>query len=288
MTISCIFAEAVPMGAPSLFGASSDAGFLSWLTNSIFVSAIVVLAILAFARRAVRNAKIVPDGPQNLFEALVENIYNGMEGIVGRHMIGRSFGLLASLFIYILIANLCSLLPGVGSIGWSHEPPAGPFHSFHEEPAFPLLRPATSDLNLTLALTVVSMTLWFVWTMQEVGPWGFLKHTFGPKGGMTGVMGAILAVVFFFVGFLELISISTRALSLPLRLYGNVFAGENLMGMMMTIGSGWPGWLSAISSVVIPLPFAFLEVGVGLLQALVFTLLTAVYLQLSTAHEDEH
>ena len=266
-----------------------DAGFLGWLTNSIVVSAVVALLILWFARKAVRNAKIVPDGPQNLFEALVENLYNAMEGIVGRHMIARSFGLLATLFIYILIANWFSLIPGVGTIGWTNHPDQmGAFHTIHGEPDFPLLRPATSDLNLTLALTFVSMSLWFIWTMQAVGPVGFLKHTFGAKGGMTGLMGTILAVVFFFVGFLELVSIGTRALSLPLRLYGNIFAGENLIGMMMEIGSKWPPVLAAISSVVIPIPFAFLEAGVGLLQALVFTLLTAVYLQLSTSHEEEH
>jgi len=274
------------MKALSVF---QDEPFLAWLTNSIFVSALVALLILAFARKAVRNAKIVPDGPQNLFEALVENLYNAMEGIVGRHMIQRSFGLLATLFIYILISNWFSLIPGVGTIGWIKPgQEMGAFHSIEGEPAFPLLRPATSDLNLTLALTFISMGLWFIWTMQEVGPVGFLKHTFGAKGGMTGLMGTVLAVVFFFVGFLELISIGTRALSLPLRLYGNIFAGENLIGMMMEIGHSWPPVFAAISSVVIPLPFAFLEAGVGLLQALVFTLLTAVYLQLSTSHEEEH
>ncbi len=289
MNFSLIFAEAVPMGAPSVFSSTPNGSFLAWLTNSVFVSAIVVLGILWFARKAVRNAKIVPDGPQNLFEAVVENLYNAMEGIVGRHMIQRSFGLLASLFIYILIANWCSLLPGVGSIGWTTGEP-GPFHSLAHEPEFPLLRPATSDLNLTLALTIVSMGLWFVWTMQEVGPIGFLKHTFGSKGGMTGILGAVLAIVFFFVGFLELVSIGTRALSLPLRLYGNIFAGENLIGMMMGLGHEfhWPNWLATISSVLIPLPFSFLELMVGLLQALVFTLLTAVYIQLSTAHDEEH
>ncbi|HVE16958.1 MAG TPA: F0F1 ATP synthase subunit A, partial [Chthoniobacterales bacterium] len=187
------------MNAPSVFSATPNGSFLSWLTNSIFVSALVALVILWFARKAVRNAQIVPNGPQNLFEAVVENLYNSMEGIVGRHMIQRSFGLLATLFIYILIANWCSLIPGVGTIGWSTEP-LGPFHTIHEEPQYPLLRPATSDLNLTLALTIVSMTLWFIWTMQEVGPIGFLKHTFGAKGGMTGILGAVLAVVFFFVG----------------------------------------------------------------------------------------
>ncbi|MDD5200030.1 MAG: F0F1 ATP synthase subunit A [Terrimicrobiaceae bacterium] len=288
MTICCVFAEAVPMGATSLFGGASDGGFAAWLTNSIFVSALVAGVILLFARKAVRNAKIVPDGPQNLFEAVVENLYNAMESIVGRRMIGRSFGLLASLFIYILIANWFSLLPGVGSIGWSNEP-LGPFHSATGEIEHPLLRPATSDLNLTLALTIVSMSLWFVWTMQEVGPWGFLKHTFGSKGGMTGILGMVLAVVFFLVGFLELISIGTRALSLPLRLYGNIYAGENLIGMMMGLGAEfhWPPWLATISSVLIPIPFSFLELMVGFLQALVFMLLTAVYIQLSTSHDEE-
>ncbi|MGH8047402.1 MAG: F0F1 ATP synthase subunit A, partial [Chthoniobacterales bacterium] len=272
----------------SVFSATENGSFLAWLTNSVFVSAVVVFGILWFARKAVRNAQIVPTSPQNLFEAVIENLYNAMEGIVGRRMIARSFGLLASLFIYILIANWCSLVPGVGTIGWTTEP-MGAFHSIAGEPQYPILRPATSDLNLTLALTIVSMTLWFVWTMQEVGPFGFLKHTFGSKGGMTGLLGAVLAVVFFFVGFLELVSIATRALSLPLRLYGNIYAGENLIGMMMGLGHefGWPAWLANICSVLIPLPFAFLELGVGLLQALVFMLLTAVYIQLSTSHDEE-
>jgi F-type H+-transporting ATPase subunit a len=292
MNIFPLLAEGVPMGAPSVFSAFPHTSFLAWLTNSVFVAAVVALAILWFARKAVRHAKLVPDGPQNLFEAVVENLYNAMEGIVGRHMIARSFGLLATLFIYILISNWFSLIPGVGSIGFID--PAtqhvGPFHSIEGEPAFPILRPASSDLNFTLALTIVSMGLWFVWTMQEVGPWGFLKHIFGPKGGMKGLLGAVLAVVFFLVGFLELISIATRALSLPLRLYGNIYAGENLLGMMMGLGHEfkWPDWLAAISSVIIPLPFSFLELMVGVLQALVFTLLTAVYLQLSTSHEEEH
>lgn len=273
-----------------MFSASPNTSFLAWLTNSVFVSALVALGIVWFARKAVRNIQIVPSGAQNLFESFVEGLYNAMEGIVGRHMIARSFGLLATLFIYILVANWCSLLPGVGSIGWVGEGQTlGPLRSIAGEPEFPLIRPATSDLNLTLALTIVSMGLWFVWTMQEVGPWGFLKHTFGPKGGMTGLLGAVLAVVFFFVGFLELVSIGTRALSLPLRLYGNIFAGENLIGMMMGLGHEfhWPPWLATISSVLIPLPFSFLELMVGLLQALVFTLLTAVYIQLSTSHEED-
>jgi F-type H+-transporting ATPase subunit a len=102
-------------------------------------------------------------------------------------------------------------------------------------------------------------------------------------------MAMLLAPIFFFVGIIEIVSIGFRPVSLSLRLFGNIFAGENLLITMITLGKtlGVPGWLSAIISVIVPIPFYFLELLVGLLQAMVFVLLCAVYIQLSTTHDEE-
>jgi len=167
--------------------------------------------------------------------------------------------------------------------GESHEE-----HDAHAGEIRPLLRPSMADLNMTLAISAIFMIVWFWLTMTELGPWGFLKHTFAPKGGLKGIVGMLLVPIFFFVGIIELISIAFRPMSLSLRLYGNVFAGESLLHTMSTIGAGWGPIGSFVSSVVLPLPFYFLELLVGVLQAMVFSLLCAVYIQLSTTHEEEH
>jgi F-type H+-transporting ATPase subunit a len=142
---------------------------------------------------------------------------------------------------------------------------------------------------MTLGLAAIAMILWLVWSIQEVGVGGILHHIFGPKGGMTGIMGKVLVPVFFVIGILEVISIATRPVSLSLRLFGNIYAGENILGMMIGIGHEFhlPEVATAILSVIVPIPFYFLELMVGLLQAFVFMLLCAVYIQLSTSHEEE-
>lgn len=158
-------------------------------------------------------------------------------------------------------------------------------------PAFsPLLRPPSADLNFTLALACVFMVVWAWVTIKEVGLWGFLVHTFGPKGGVQGFMKYPLIVVFFMVGVIELVSIAARPVSLSLRLFGNVYAGETLLYSMMHMGKnfGLTGIPYFISSVILPLPFYFLELLVGILQATVFALLCAVFIKLSTTHDEEH
>lgn len=259
--------------------------WLEWFTNSIFVAAIVVIAVVAWARSATRKMQLVPGARQNLFEALIEGLYDTVEGIVGQHMAKKVFPLLASMFIFILIANWFALIPGVGSIGWG--PSAGFFTV--KEVDVPLLRPATADLNMTLGIAAVFMVLWLYWTIQELGFKGFLDHTFGVKGGLKGFMAVCLFPIFLFVGLIEVVSIAFRPVSLSLRLFGNVFAGENLLVTMITLGKqlGLPDVLSAIMSIIVPIPFYFLEILIGLLQATVFTLLCAVYIQLSTSHDDE-
>ncbi len=140
---------------------------------------------------------------------------------------------------------------------------------------------------MTLAMALLFMTLWIWWTLSEVGLKNFLLHIFAPKGGLGGFLKLVLIPIFFFVGIIEVISILFRPVSLSLRLFGNIYAGESLLHAMSTIGDKLPTPLNYILSVVLPLPFYFLELLVGLIQALVFTLLCSVYIQLSTSHEEE-
>jgi F-type H+-transporting ATPase subunit a len=141
---------------------------------------------------------------------------------------------------------------------------------------------------MTLGLATVAMYFWFLWTVQEVGFFGLVKALFEVKGGVKGVLSLVLTPIFLFVGILEVISILVRPMSLSLRLYGNVYAGEILMRTMTDLGNslGLSPWVSTLMSVVVPIPFYFLELLIGFLQAIVFMLLIAVYIQLSTVHSE--
>jgi F-type H+-transporting ATPase subunit a len=281
-----LIAAGLPLYAPNFSEEHLGVGYLEWLTNSIVATGIVVLTILFLARRATRSLEIIPGPSQNMFEAVMVILYDTLEGIVGKHMVVRVFSLLATLFIFILTANWFGLLPGVGSIGWGEVSGAARYIPHVD---VPILRPTTADLNMTLGMSIIFMGFWAYWTFSEVGVWGFIKHEFGVKGGMKGLMAMLLAPIFFFVGIIEIVSIGFRPVSLSLRLFGNVFAGENLLSTMITLGQtlGLPTWASFIVGCIVPIPFYFLELLVGLLQAMVFVLLCAVYISLSTSHDEE-
>jgi F-type H+-transporting ATPase subunit a len=282
-----ILASGLTLHAPRLFDVDAGMSFTGWLTNSIFVSVLISGFVIWLCRSATRKMLIVPSPLQNAFELVVEGLYDMLEEIVGKHMIARTFSFLATLFVFILASNWFSLLPGVGSVGWGAQTPGRFLSVAHVD--HPLLRPTTADLNMTLAMALVFMVLWLYWSLSEVGLKHFLLHLFGVKGGLKGFMAFALAPIFFFVGIIELVSILFRPVSLSLRLFGNVFAGENLLSSMITLGRelGLPIWVAALASITIPIPFYFLELLVGILQALVFMLLCAVYIQLETSHGDE-
>jgi len=259
-------------------------------TNSILVALIVMVTIVLFARMATRKMALVPDGKQNFVEFIVEFLYGQVEEIVGEKVAPRVFPLLATLFVFILVSNWFGLIPGVGTIGFSPEA-KGMTIDAHDNSFVPLLRPATADLNMTFGMAAVFMLVWAYVTISEIGVWGFIVHVFGPKGGLEGVLKWLLVPIFLFVGVIEIISILFRPVSLSFRLLGNVYAGESLLHTMGNIGEllGIEGWVASVLGVIAPIPFYFMEILVGLIQAIVFTLLCAVYVQLSTAHdEDEH
>jgi F-type H+-transporting ATPase subunit a len=244
------------------------------ITNSMVVTWIVAIGLIAFAQLATRRMTQVPAGAQNFLEWLIESLYSLLESIIGAHLVKRTFWFFATIFIFILAANWISLVPGVGTIGWGTHTA----HGFVVDQ--PLLRGANADLNLTLAMSLVFFACWTVWALQEAGIRGIAHELFAPKGDTTGGLRVLMIVVFFAAGCLEIISIMFRPVSLSFRLYGNVFAGENMLETMAVMVPGF-GWL-------LPIPFYFMELLVGLVQALVFMLLTAVFTLLICQQHDDH
>lgn len=243
------------------------------ITNSMVLSWFVALALIIFARAATKHMKQVPEGSQNFLEWLIESLENFISGIIGPHLAKRTFWFFATIFLFILSANWAGLVPGVGSIGWGTKTSHGFVISQ------PLLRGANADVNMTLAMALVFFASWIVWAVREVGIKGFFKELFAPKGESAGALKVLMIVVFFAAGCLEIVSILFRPISLSFRLYGNIFAGENLLEAMSRLVPHF-GWLVAI-------PFYFLELVMGLVQALVFMLLTAVFTMLICQHEGE-
>jgi F-type H+-transporting ATPase subunit a len=245
------------------------------ITNSMLVTWIVAAGIIVLAQLATRDIKPVPSGAQNFWEWLVESLYNFLESIIGRDLVKKTFWFFATIFIFILFVNWFGLIPGVGTIGWGHYDANGVFHVDQ-----PLLRGGNADLNMTSAMAVTFFVLWIIWAIQANGVGGFLLHIFGPKGETSGVLKLLMVVIFFMVGWLEIVSILFRPISLSFRLFGNIYAGENMLETMSTMVPAL-SWL-------IPIPFYFMEILVGIVQALVFMLLTAVFTLLIAQHEPGH
>jgi F-type H+-transporting ATPase subunit a len=262
--------EGLPPGAGHVF----TIGGLP-VTNSMLVTWIVALALIVFAQIATRNMKEIPSGAQNFWEWMVESLHGFLEGIIGRALVNKTFWFFATIFIFIIFCNWAGLIPGIGTMGWGVKDSAG-----HFDLADPLFRGGNADLNMTLAMSMVFFLCWIVWAFQMNGLVGFFKHLFAPKGNTTGLLKVLMVIVFFAVGWLEILSILFRPVSLSFRLYGNIFAGENMLEAMSRLVPHL-GWL-------IPIPFYFMELLVGFVQALVFMLLTAVFTMLMAPHDESH
>ena len=228
---------------------------------------------------ATRKIQLVPGGLQNFVEWLVESLINFFIGIMGEHLARRTFWFLATAFILILFSNWAGLIPGVGTVGFELSGEGVDAHDKFR----PFFRGANADLNLTMAMSLTFFLLWFYWSFTEIGPVNFIKHIFAPKGGkFKGIMLILMGGLFLFVGLIEVLSIAVRPIALMFRLYGNVYAGESMLEILMTMFNlpNWLQWLPA-------LPFYFLELLVGFVQALVFALLCAVFTKLMCEHHDE-
>ncbi len=239
----------------------------------MIVTWIVAAVIILFVQWVTRDLQLIPSGAQNLCEWLVESLRGLLADLLGDRLVDRTFWFFASTFIFILLTNWSSLIPGMGTIGYGH---VSGDHFVVDSPVF---RAPNADLNMTISMAMVFFVCWFYWAISEKGVGGFLKERFGPKGDSRGLMHLVMIVIFFVVGCLEIVSILFRPVSLSFRLYGNIFAGENILEVMSNIVPGL-GWL-------LPIPFYFMELLVGVVQALVFMLLTAVFTLLDCSADEE-
>ncbi len=269
-----VLAAAVPAFASEGVAASAEALFHLGplpVTNSMVTSWVVAVLLIFVIRLAIKRPKLIPTRAQAMVESLVSGIYDLIAPIVGSKVAKPAFPLLVGLFTFILIQNWSGLVPGVGTI----------YMVDHETGGWmELIRPGNADLNGTLALALVAMGGWLYFILRYAGPSLVLKDIFGNKADKSEVPAVIyypLFLIFFLVGLIEIISIAFRPISLSLRLFGNVFGGESLIHAM-----------SAMQRWGLPMPFYFLELLIGFVQAFVFTLLISVYIGLICNHGDDH
>ena len=225
------------------------------ITNTLLASWVVVGVLVAIALVLSRGMRSVPTGLQNIFELFVEGFLNLMEGVFGSYKKAEQyFPIIATIFLFVIISNWFGILPGVGTIGFFE-------HHAGEQVFVPFLRSAASDLNFTLALGAIAIILV---NAAGFGALGFKAHA--------GKFFTLKNPINTFVGLLEFISEFAKMISFSFRLFGNVFAGDVLLVIM--------GFLAPFGA---PIPFLRLEIFVGFIQALVFSMLTMVFISIAVA-----
>jgi F-type H+-transporting ATPase subunit a len=280
------------------------------VTNSMLTMFIVMGLLLLVFSRIARRATTVPGRGQGFLELIVEFLLGLVEGTAGRGLGRRIFPLIAGIFVFIAFANYSGLLPGVGTIGyWHEEEPKGTVEGTegsvlelaavggastaptvlaqedekstepaqhdaatseegHEKVLVPFLRAPNADLNMTLAMALLTFFVVQVAGVQAHGFAGRIKHMANP----------------WWIFPLELIQEFARIISLSFRLFGNIFAGEVLLAVMYAMANAIK---IALVPVLFPVVFLFLEILFGTIQALVFALLTLIYITLAAAGHDE-
>lgn len=260
------------------------------VTNSLLVTYLTILLFIIIVALIRAKKNIIPVGLQNVVEYIMEYFYNLICEVFGSEEKGRKFfPLVMTIFLFVLIINWFGLLPGVGSIGFYRkaehnievveEQVAKEVKEEHSETEIehseqekghnmvfvPLFRGASADLNTTLALALISVIFTQIYSIQILGFKGFLKRFIKLKNP-----------IMFFVGILELIAEIAKIISFSFRLFGNIFAGEVLLTVMLFL-----------LPFVVPLPFLALEIFVGVIQAIIFSFLTLFFIKIATS-EEEH
>ncbi len=246
------------------------------ITNSLLNSWITVAILVVFFVFVGKKIAKIPRGVQNIFEIILEESLKLSDSVTGdRKKTEKFLPIVLTLFLFLLINNWLGLLPGVGTVGFIES-------GEHGKVFVPLLRGATADLNTTLALSLFAVILSHIFGVLVVGIWRHLNKFFNIKvfAEIPGKIRKDASVVLVnpikaFVGIVEIIGEIAKVASLSFRLFGNIFAGEVLLASMM-----------AIFAYVLPIPFMFLEIIVGLIQALIFSMLTLVFLTIATTAEE--
>lgn len=221
------------------------------VTNSLlfaFITLIILTVVAVFLRR---RLNMIPGTGQNIFEVLVDGALGMMDSVLGdRRKSEKYFPAVFTIFLFVLCSNWLGLLPGVGSLTMRS---AGV--------AIPLFRAPAADLNFTLALALLAVT--------------FVNVAGVIATGWKDRLGTFLNFkdpISFFTGILELISEFAKIISFSFRLFGNIFAGEVLLTIM-----------AFLVPYLVPLPFFFLEIFVGFIQAFIFAMLTLVFVSMATS-----
>ena len=252
------------------------------VTNALLGTWISIIALLLVFFFGTRRRDLIPSGMQNIVEWIIEYLLNLTEGVSGKVKARKFFPLVATFFIFILFCNLLDIFPGVDTIGTvnlealrlSHLSAPTSFFLLGEysDKLTPWVRPGTSDLNLTLALALVSVIVTQIFGFYTLGAKQQLSKYFNFKAFKHGFQGPIE----FFVGLIELVTEISRILSFSFRLFGNIFAGSAVLAVF--------AWLLPFVSDAVFIPF---ELFVGFVQALIFALLTLVFLEIGTTSHEE-
>lgn len=227
------------------------------ITNTFLTTLIVSSGLIAFSLSVKKRLALNPSSLQNVAEFIIESLYTLTNQIAGKRSV-LIFPWFATFFLFIICANWIGLLPGFGTIGF-----------FEGKKFIPIFRSVNADLNVTLALALISLTATHFFSIKLLG----IKEYFGRFFSIQPI-NLFVGVLEFFLEFVKIVSLSFR-------LFGNVFAGETLLATVST--------LTPITAFLVPIPFMVLEVVVGFVQALVFSMLTMVFMViLTTSHKTSH
>lgn len=245
------------------------------ITNTLLMSWVVVLLLATIALVVGRRAAMIPGKFQLLLEMGVSSVFDFVaETLESRDHAKRYFPLIMTLFLFIFVANLLEFIPGVGSIGMiAHEAAEAASEGGHGGGFTPLLRSMNTDLNMTLALAIISFLVIEISGIVMIGFFKYFSRFLPIHEFHKGIGNGIIAM---FVGIIEFVSELIRLISFSFRLFGNIFAGEVLLAVM-----------AFFVPFVLPVPFMAFEVFVGFMQAAIFSLLTLFFIKLAiteTAH----
>lgn len=254
------------------------------ITNTLFCTWITIVVMVIILYFATRKRDLIPAGFQNFAEWGVEGIRNLVVGAVGEDKGSRFFPLVGTFFFFALFANILDIFPGIDTIGWVNltqvhaahlQDPAGIFlFGNYTSMIVPWFRPPTSDLNVTFSMALISVIVTQIFGFIWLGAGEHISKYFRFKALFTH---SYQGPIEFFVGLVELVTELARILSFAFRLFGNIFAGSAVLAVFAFLVPG-------LADII----FIPLEIFVALVQALVFALLTLVFLQLATTSESEH
>ena len=241
------------------------------ITNSLVNSWIIVLVVVVLSLTVKAKVNLVPRGVQSLFEVTIDALMGVFDSVTGnRKKTEKLFPFVFSFFLLILLINWSGLLPGMGSVGM--------VVSEHGQNMFvPFIRGGTADVNATLALAIMAVVASHIFGVLSIGVWKHLNKFINieaileiPRKFKDDKSILMINPIKVFVSLIEIVSEVSKVVSLTFRLFGNVFAGEVLLATM-----------AGIMAFLLPVPFMFLEVLVGVMQAFIFSILVMSYMSMA-------